>query len=76
MNELIELAKRLMIADWALASWIVALVSAWTLVAVCAYLSRVTDKPHFRRWTTAWVFFSISQAAEIGVERMPGGRLP
>lgn len=75
MNELIELAKRLMTADWALASWIVALVSAWTLVATCAYLSRATDKPPFTRWTTGWVFFSIAQAAEIGVEGMPGARL-
>ena len=50
MNELIELAKRLMTADWALASWIVALVSAWTLVAMCAYLSRATDKPYFTRF--------------------------
>jgi signal transduction histidine kinase/CheY-like chemotaxis protein len=75
MNELIELAKRLMTADWALASWIVALVSAWTLVWMCAYLSRATDKPHFTRWTTGWVFFSIAQAAEIGVEGMPNERL-
>src|SRR5208282_23180 len=71
MNESIELAKRLMTADWALASWIVALVSACTLVGLCAYLRHATDKPEFTRWTTGWVFFSIAQAAEIGVEGMP-----
>ena len=75
MNELLELGKRLMTADWALASWIVALVSAWTLVGMCAYLRHATDKPEFTRWTTGWIFFSIAQAAEIGVEGMPNERL-
>jgi two-component system NtrC family sensor kinase len=75
MNELAEIAKRLMTADWALASWIVALVSAWTLVGMCAYLSRATEKPYFTRWTAGWIFFSIAQAAEIGLEEMPAERL-
>ncbi len=75
MNELIELGKRLVTTDWALASWIVALVSTCALVGICAYLSRTTEKPHFTRWTKGWVFFSIAQAVEIGVERMPGERL-
>lgn len=59
-------------AEWVKAALVLALVSAWTVIALFVFLNQHTRKPHFQLWTAAWMFYSVYLAAAIGLLEAPG----
>lgn len=45
------------------AALVFALCSTWLVCGIFAYLARHTNKPYFRIWTVAWLYYSVDLVA-------------
>ncbi len=57
--------------EWAKAALVLALISIWVVIALFAYLNRITRQTYFSAWTVAWMFYAVYLAASIGLEESP-----
>ena len=57
--------------EWIKAALVLALISAWVVIALFAYLNHATRRRYFSLWTVAWMFYSVYLAASIGLLEFP-----
>jgi len=57
--------------EWTRAALVLALMSAWVVIALFVYLNRHTRKPYFYLWTVGWIFYSVHLAAAIELAESP-----
>jgi signal transduction histidine kinase/CheY-like chemotaxis protein len=72
MSLLKEALSHLSAPEWVKAALLVASISSWMVITICAYLHHTTKRNCFALWAGGWLFYSGYLVTSLMLEEVPG----